>query len=240
MKPAVASHLFREWKTERNSVLHKTRGIVFRFVRYGETSIITSIFTEQFGLQSYMVKGVRTSSRKSRIALFQPLTLLDMVVYHKESGGIMYIKEVKCFHPYQFINADVRKTAIAMFINEVLNKSVKEQSHVQHIFNFISDSLIRLDILERPENFHLQFLIGLSKHLGFGPNLASEVLGGRMISEEEEGALQKMLLQEYRIDIPLSYEQRQNILTALLRFYQAHSEGFGEMKSVMVLKEVLR
>lgn len=219
-------------------MLHKTRGIVFRLVRFGETSIIASVFTEQFGLQSYMVKGVRTSSRKSRIALFQPLTLLEMVVYHKESGGIMHVKEVKCFHPYQFINADVRKASIAMFINEVLNKSVKEQSHVQDIFNFILESLIHLDLLERPENFHLQFLIGLSKHLGFGPNLTSEVLGGRMVSEEEEIALQKMLLQNYGADVPLSYEQRKNILTVLLRFYQAHSEGFGEMKSVAVLKEV--
>ena len=220
-------------------MLHKTRGIVFRFVRFGETSIIATIFTEQFGLQSYIVKGVRSSSRKSKIALFQPLTLLEMVVYHKESGGVMHIKEVKCFHPYQFINADVRKATIAMFINEVLNKAVKEQSHVQDIFNFISDSLIHLDLLEKPENFHLQFLIGLSKHLGFGPNLTSEVLGGRMVSEDEELALQKMLLGDYQREVLLSYEQRKNILVVLLRFYQAHSEGFGEIKSVAVLKEVL-
>jgi len=220
-------------------VLHNTRGIVFRFVKFGETSIIASIFTEQFGLQSYMVKGVRTNSRKSRIALFQPLTLLEMVVYHKESGGIMHIKEVKCFHPYQFINADVRKAAIAMFINEVLNKSVKEQSHAQDIFKFIADSLIYLDTLQHPENFHLIFLIGLSKHLGFGPHLASEVLGGRMITEDEEQALSKFLTLDYHVDIPLTYLQRKNILTVLLRFYQAHSDGFGEMKSVAVLKEVL-
>lgn len=208
-------------------------------MRFGETSIIASIFTEQFGLQSYMIKGVRTNSRKSRIALFQPLTLLDMVVYHKESGGIMHVKEVKCFHPYQFINADVRKAAIAMFINEVLNRSVKEQSHVQDIFHFIMDSLIHLDELERPENFHLQFLVGLSKHLGFGPNLASEVLGGRMVSDQEEEALQKILKQDYKVDVPLTYEQRKNILSVLLRFYQTHAEGFGELKSVAVLKEVL-
>jgi DNA repair protein RecO (recombination protein O) len=220
-------------------VLQKTRGIVFRFVKYGETSIIANIFTEQFGLQSYMIKGVRTNSRKSKIALFQPLTLLDMVVYHKENAGIMHIKEVKCFHPYHFINADVRKASIAMFINEVLNKSVKEQSHAQDIFNFIADSLIYLDTLERPENFHLIFLIGLSKHLGFGPHLSSEVLGGRMISDDEEIALNKFLTVDYHIEIPLTYQQRKNILTVLLRFYQAHSDGFGEMKSVAVLKEVL-
>jgi DNA repair protein RecO (recombination protein O) len=220
-------------------VLQKTRGIVFRFVKFGETSIIANIFTEQFGLQSYMIKGVRTNSRKSKIALFQPLTLLDMVVYHKENAGIMHIKEVKCFHPYQFINADVRKATIAMFINEVLNKSVKEQSHAQDIFNFIADSLIYLDTLERPENFHLIFLIGLSKHLGFGPNLSSEVLGGRMVSTDEEVALNKFLTLDYHIEIPLTYQQRKNILEVLLRFYQAHSDGFGEMKSVAVLKEVL-
>jgi len=220
-------------------VLHKTKGIVFRLVKFGETSIIASIFTEQFGLQSYMVKGVRSNSRSSKIALFQPLTLLDMVVYHKESGGIMHIKEVKCFHPFQQISVDVRKAAIAMFMNEVLNKSVKEQSHAQDIFSFISESLIYLDRSLQPENFHLRFLIGLSKHLGFGPNLASEVLGGRMISEAEEQALQQMLHKDYTEQVLLNYEQRKNILAVLLRFYQSHSDGFGEMKSVAVLKEVM-
>ena len=221
-------------------MLQKTKGIVFRFVKFGETSIIASIFTEQFGLQSYMVKGVRTSSRKSNIALFQPLTLLDMVVYHKESGGIMHIKEVKCFHPYRFINADVRKAAIAMFLNEVLNKSVKEQSHTGDIFNFITDSLIYLDTLQQPENFHLKFLIGLSKHLGFGPVLVSEVLGGRMMSEDEERVLQQMITGDDQVNVALSYEQRKNILSVLLRFYEAHTEGFGQIKSIDILKEVLR
>jgi DNA repair protein RecO (recombination protein O) len=162
-----------------------------------------------------------------------------MVVYHKESGGIMHIKEVKCFHPFQHINGDVRKAAIALFINEVLYKSVKEQEHAQDIFSFITDSLIYLDELKQPENFHLRFLIGLSKHLGFGPNLVSEVLGGRMISEDEEQVLQQMLTKNYADDVLLTYQQRKNILSVLLRFYQSHSDGFGEMKSVAVLKEVL-
>jgi DNA repair protein RecO (recombination protein O) len=208
-------------------------------VKFGETSIIANIFTEQFGLQGYMIKGVRTNSRKSKIALFQPMTLVELVVYHKENAGIMHIKEVKCFHPYQFINANVRKASIAMFINEVLNKSVKEQSHPQEIFNFIAASLISLDAIEQPENFHLMFLIGLSRHLGFGPNLASEVLGGRMVTMDEERVLGQLITSEYTTVIPMTYQQRQNILAVLLRFYQAHSDGFGEMKSVAVLKEVL-
>ena len=84
-------------------MLHKTRGIVFRFTKYGETSIIVNIFTELFGLQSYIVNGVRSASAKNKIALYQPLTLLDLVVYHRENVNILRIKEVKCLHAYQTI-----------------------------------------------------------------------------------------------------------------------------------------
>ena len=77
-------------------MLHKTRGIVFKFTPYGETSIILNVFTDAFGLQSYIVNGIRTKSNRSKIAIYQPLTLLDMVVYHKEHAAIMRMKEVSC------------------------------------------------------------------------------------------------------------------------------------------------
>ena len=102
-------------------MLHKTKGIVFRYTRYGETSIIVNIFTELFGLQSYIVNGVRSKSPKSKMALYQPLMLLDLVVYHKENAGIMRIKEVKSLYPYRTLFSDIYKSAVALFINEVLN-----------------------------------------------------------------------------------------------------------------------
>jgi len=220
-------------------VLYKTRGVVFRLTKYGETSIIVSIFTELFGLQSYIVNGVRSSSKKSKIALYQPLTLLDMVVYHKENANILRIKEVKCFHSYQSINREVKKSAIAMFVNEVMNKCVKEQSHASEIYEFIASSLVQLDEHTHSENFHLHFLLGLSKHLGFGPNLTDEVLGGHIMSEEEESLLKSLLAADYTSTLVMNYQQRQNILKSLLRFYATHIDNFGEMKSLPVLREIL-
>ena len=111
-------------------MLHKTRGVVFRFTKYGETSIIVTLFTELFGLQSYIVNGVRSKSGKNKIALFQPLTLLDLVVYHREHANLNRIKEVKCLYPFQSIPTDIKKSALAIFIIEVINKTVKEESHV--------------------------------------------------------------------------------------------------------------
>ena len=117
-------------------MLHKTPGIVFRFTKFGDTSIIVNVFTEAFGLQSYIVNSVRSASAKGKIALYQPLTLLDMVVYYKENAQVKRMKEVKCLHQYHSLYADVKKSAIAMFIAELLNKTVKDESHAHRIVCF--------------------------------------------------------------------------------------------------------
>ena len=121
-------------------MIFKTRGIVFRFTKFGETSIIVTIFTEVFGIQSYIINGIRSKSAKNKIALYQPLTLLNLVVYHREHANIERIKEVSCLHPYRSLTADVRKSTLAIFINELLNKTVKDESHAGELFQFISEN----------------------------------------------------------------------------------------------------
>jgi DNA repair protein RecO (recombination protein O) len=224
-------------------MIHKTKGIVFRFTRYGETSIIVNIFTERFGLQSYIVNGVRSKTAKSRMALFQPLTLLDLVVYHKENAGILRIKEMKCHYPFRAIPTDMRRESVAMFLIEVLNKAVKEQSHPEELYRFMEHCLMELDSIETGiENFHLFFLINLSRHLGFGPQMSGEILGGRLIPIEDETILQQIILSGSRFkndEVPrVTNAQRRELLEILIRFYQAHIDHFGEVKSLAVLKEV--
>jgi DNA repair protein RecO (recombination protein O) len=221
-------------------MLHKTSGVVFRLTKYGETSIIVSIFTSLFGLQSYIVNGVRSKSTKSRIALYQPLMLLDMVVYHRAHASINRVKEVKCIHPYQSIFNDVKKSSIAMFINEVMNKTIKEESHAEEVCTFLIESLITLDTLkENTENFHLLFMLKLSRFLGFGAHHVNEVVAGKMTTTEVEDIISILLRTPYGQPVEMSYGQRREILDLLLQFYGDHVETFGELKSVQVLKEIL-
>jgi len=221
-------------------MLHKTRGIVFKFVKYGDSSIIVTIFTELFGLQTYIVNSVRSKSAKGKIALFQPLTLLDLVVYFKENANIKRIKEVRCLHQYQTLQTDVRKSSIAMFINEMLNKTMKEEAHAQEQFEFLLDSLIFLDGQKKGfENFHLIFLIKLSRFLGFGAHQVDEVLSGRLAEKAEEELLKKLILAEYADTFLITQEQRRSLLEILLRFYTSHIDSLGEIRSVQVLKEVM-
>jgi DNA repair protein RecO (recombination protein O) len=220
-------------------MLYKTRGIVFRFTKYGDTSIIVTIFTEVFGLQTYIVNGIRSKSPKNKIALYQPLTLLDLVVYHKENVNILRIKEVQCAYQYHALGKDIRKSAIALFLCEVINRAVKEQSHAEEICLFLFDSFEALDDLENDEDFHLVFLIRLSRLLGFGPQFATEILGGWLMEPEEERILQELLRADYGTPLGLTRVQRRNIIEVILRFYNLHIENFGEMKSMAVLKEIL-
>lgn len=221
-------------------MLHKTRGIVFRYTRYGDTSIIVSIFTELFGLQTYLVNGVRSKSARGKISLFQPMTLLDLVVYHRENANIMRIKEVRCLHAYRHIHEDIRKTSIALFLSEILNKAVKDQSNTETIFDFFLRSFVTLDELEGIENFHLQFLIQLSRQLGFGVHEAAEVLAGSQFSVEDDQGLRALLDTGYDTSPTLSYACRKHLLEQLLLFYYRHIDGMTEIRSVDVLAEVLR
>lgn len=220
-------------------MLHKTRGIVFRFTKFRETSIIVTIFTEAFGLQSYIVNGVRSKSAKNKIALYQPLTLLNLVVYHRENANLERIKEISCFHPYHSLTADVRKSTLAMFLTEVLNKTVKEESHAGEIFGFLCESLITLDAQqEGHENFHLIFLLKLSRYLGFGAHQAHQVLGRHGLDMETEKMLNLLITAEYDTALKIDNMQRRTLLELLLKFYARHMD-LGEIRSVQVLREVL-
>jgi DNA repair protein RecO (recombination protein O) len=221
-------------------VIHKVRGIVFRYTKYGETSIIVTIFTDLFGLQSYIVNGIRSKTSKNRIALYQPLTLLNLVVYHRENANIERIKEITCLHPYSTIISDIRKSTVALFVNELLNRTVKDESHANELFEFISTSLITFDsMVTGYENFHLVFMIRLCRFLGFGAQHVNEVLGPRVTDETIETLLSQLLKIEYTTSVSMTNEQRRVLLDLLLKFYADHIDSMGEIKSVPVLKEVM-
>jgi DNA repair protein RecO (recombination protein O) len=221
-------------------VIAKTRGIVFRFTKYGDTSIIVNIFTDVYGLQSYIVNGVRSSSSKTKIALYQPLTLLDMVVYHKSNTNINRIKEVHTLYPYQSVQSDFRKASICIFISEILNKSIREESHAEEIFEFLYQSMMTLDNMEADfENFHLVFLIKLSRYLGFGAHQLTEITESGHLSLEEESTLQHLLNCSYDQKIGINNSQRRALLEAILRFFGSHIDALRDMKSLNVLREIM-
>jgi DNA repair protein RecO (recombination protein O) len=240
-------------------MLHKTKGIVFHHVQYSETSIIVKIFTEDFGLQSYIIKGIRSKHSKTKLALFQPLNLLDLIVYHKENKSINYLSEVKVAFPYHSIPVDMVKRSILLFLDELLMKSVKEESANKPLFDWLYHSLTWLDLSDKNLlNFHLIFTLQLTRMLGFYPKknfekdcIVFDLREGNFtvkapehpefIAGELAGKLADLLetTLETPANIQLTTLERRQLLDVLITYYRMHIPTFGEMKSVKVLKEIL-
>lgn len=231
-------------------MLHKTRGIALGYIRYRETSIIAKVYTEAFGIQSYIVNGVRSSkSKTNRIALFQPLTLLDMVVYHKRKDDTVHrISEMKCYAPFSSLPYDVLKSSLALFVTEILGKTLREEETNEALFEFLEHSVLYLDQAENGfENFHIQFLAELASFLGFGietiEDLESELRNNHypQVADKAEMEATRLLLSNgYGTAIPLDRQRRVSILEKLLFFYKIHMDSLGEIRSLDVLREVLR
>jgi DNA repair protein RecO (recombination protein O) len=151
-------------------MLHTTRGIVFHHVKYSESSVIARIYTELFGLQSYMIRGIRNKKSTIKSALLQHLTLVDLVVYHKTKSNIQNIKEIKIAYPFNSIPYNIYKSSIAVFLNEILYHVIKEEEANVELFKFLFNSIQILDLNnEAYATFHYFFLVQLTKYLGFFP-----------------------------------------------------------------------
>ncbi len=243
--------------------LHKTKGIVLRTVRYGETSIIVTIFTELFGVQSYIVNGVRTASKKGagKASLFQPAAILDLVVYHNELKQINRIKEFKWGFLYQQILSDVPKNAVALFMVELLTKCLKQPEANPDLFHFTEDIFIKLDECKGPvmANLPLFFALHLTHFFGFriddnysGQNSYLDMDEGSFVSEQphhphflegKQAAVTSQLLKVQQVEeleeVRLHHDFRRNLLYVYETYYALHINDFGKMKSLPVLKEIL-
>src|SRR5688500_15002953 len=126
-------------------MLHKTRGIVINYIKYRETSIIVKSYREEFGIQTYIENGVRSGKTKNKIVVFQPITLHELVVYDRDTGDIFRISEVKCHAAFQTLPYHFIKSGIAIFMTEVLNKTLKEETPNHDLFQFVLTSILYLD-----------------------------------------------------------------------------------------------
>jgi len=246
-----------------SSQLHKTKGIVLRAVKYGETSLIVTMFTELFGLQSYLVNGVRTSSKKGsgRANLFQPTAILDLVVYHNELKHLNRIKEFKWSYLYQHIFSDVPKNAVALFMIELLTKCLKQPEANPELFEFCEDAFTHLDESSGSvmANFPLYFALHLPVFFGFrisdeysDKNSIVDLQEGMFVTErpnhfhflegkqaEVTSELLKMMQPEELEQLKLNHDFRRQLLFAYETYYALHIQDFGAMKTLPVLREVL-
>lgn len=245
-----------------HNMIHKTKGIVLRSIKYGETSLVVTIFTELFGVQSYLVNGVRTSPKKGtpKATLFQPAAILDLVAYRNEFKNLQRLKEFKWSYLYQHILSDVKKNAVALFMIELLGKCLKQPEANAELFYFAEDALQHLDNANETvtANFPLFFALHLAVFFGFriadefsenihyldleeGRFVEEQPVHAHYLQDREAAAVSHILkiMQPGELqELALNQQMRRRIIQGLEEYYILHIPDFGTMKTLSVLREI--
>lgn len=239
------------------SSLIRTRGIVFHKLSYSDNSLIVKIYTEELGIRSYVVRGIRARRSGRASALFSPLALLDLIVYERSNRDLQHLKEVKLDEPYINIPFDEARHSILLFINEILYRCIREEEANPGMFAYLRTTLLRLDDpLVSVGNFHLAFLMEMSQFLGFSPednhspiNSCFSLREGCFrphtalddsLTDAASGSLFARLMREGEHITGMNAASRRLLLQQLLDYYRHHLEGMGEIRSHLVLEQVFR
>jgi len=230
---------------------YKSRAIALSYLKQGESSIIAKIFTEEKGLQSFIVKGVRAKKTKKNLGLFQPLKLMSINATHLPKNTLQYINEIALEHNQTNEGINMKKKFISVFVAEVMSKVLQETEKDIALFKFIWQTKIHLNRLEEINaNFLLIFLIQLSEYLGFSPSkeqingMYFDIELGEFTNKEElnyyvekdnSNYLRELLKKK---DIIIPYKNRKQILLHLIQYYKLQHHELKNMTSHLIIESL--
>ena len=235
-------------------MLVKTKAIIISSLKFQEKSLIVKCFTLSDGLKSYFVRDA-FSSRKGnqKIAYFQPLTVVEIEAIHKNKGTLEQIKEIKIDNPFQTIHSHIVKSTMTLFLSEMLHHAIHEEEKNEPLFHFLESALNWFDHHDEITNFHVVFLLEITKYLGFYPDVSDiqfpffEMKDGVFSSSNSLSSLTENETKLFKKLIDLKFDsnqkvfhvlERQILLNILVDYYGSHLDGFKKPKSLEVLKEV--
>lgn len=238
----------------------KVQGIVIQTVRYGDTSLIVKVFTHDHGLKSYMVKGAFSRTSKNKAAFFQHLNIISFVEVGKPNGNVLgYLKDVQLDYSYQSLPFEMNKSAIMLYVSELLSKTLVGQEQNDDLYLFVLKSLEWLDLVEGGyANFPLFFTLELTRFLGFYPKpgyaegscfdmMEGVFVAGYPVHPYYLGTSASALLFhllgkgiDEACQLPLNVNQRRELMDGLIVFMRLHTPVMKNFQSHEVLKAVLQ
>ncbi len=236
----------------------KTRSIVLHSIKYGESKMIVDLFTQQHGRVSFIVSIPKTSKAKVKKQFFQPLSILEIEFDFRMNVPLQRLKDVRLAVPFSSIPFDPFKLSIGMFVAEFLLYSTKSEQENLPLYTYMENSIAWLDGAEGTiANFHLIFMMQLSRFLGFFPNIDDYVQGelfdlreGQFVemtpvhrdfldAAESAEILNLMRLNYHTMHLlKMSRLQRNRCAEVIIHYYRLHIPSFPELKSFSILKEL--
>lgn len=236
----------------------KTKAIVLRTVRYGDSRMIVDMLTASVGRVSFACGLSKTNRGKIKKQLFQPLTLLDIVFDYRPTMELQRIKDVRMARPFVSIPFDAYKLSIGLFLAEFLVYATKGEQDGNQLEEFTEKSLLWLDnAVDGFANFHLVFMIRVSLFVGFYPNLDGYSDGAWFDLRDgsftmtcpshpdylnPDDSRRILLLTRMNFDnmrlFSMSRVDRNRCLDVIMTYYRLHVANFPVLRSLEVLRKL--
>lgn len=238
-------------------MLVTTTGIVLSSLRYSDSSVIAKVYTKDSGLGTFMVRTGKGKAALPKLGLLQPLSMVQIAYNKDDRKGIHTPKNIERERIHNTIPFDTVKTCLALFMAEVIARSIREEEQNKQLFEFLSYAIIHLDEHQGPcGNFHLKFMLEYSGYLGFYPHAYAQqryfdLSEGEFTNTEplhphhlelpltEKFAKLIAITLDKHEQVKLSGTQRRELLQKIIDYYRLHLDGMKELKSHKVLEQVL-
>jgi len=243
---------------DTHRMLVTTEGIVLKYLKYGDNKIIAKIYTENFGIKSYIINSLHTKKSTTKSALFQPLTPLTLIVYNKENRQLQHLKEASCSVALKSLHTHILKSTVVVFVAEILLKTIKEEEKNAALFAYLKHFIITLEQSKSDfADYHIVFLLHLTQYLGFFPK--TDTYGGDDFFDMREGKFTSLkpihstfidkkaafyffqLLHCEYTDVHtlgLNGRMRSVLIEYIITYYRTQLEGMGTINSLDILKVV--
>jgi len=225
-----------------NPMLQKTSAISLSHIKYKESSVIARFFTEEFGSQSFVINGIRSSKSKISSSLFQPLTICELVEYHDEKKELHRLKEIRAEYMLRSIPFESGKIAIAIFIAEYLSKVLHDGQPNTLLFSLVKSWVLDLDSEKVAfDAMHIKLVWKTLSPLGITPNDWQDILPAQIRPNDEQLEGLKAFfnwMEDEGNAVQISGAMKQWVLDAMIFYVRTHLEGMGNLQSLNVLRQV--
>ncbi len=230
---------------------YKSKGIALTYIKYGDTSIISKIFTQELGLQSFIIKGARGKSSKKRVVFFEPLTLINITATYNSKKSLQFLSEVTAIDSINFTTQNMNKKFIAFFLAEVSAKVLHEGEKNESLFNFIWNRTKDLQLNNKTEpNFVLKYMLDLSSYLGFYPSregfdlpyfsltegcFVAKNIVGETLSKKKSTTIKSLMNNN---ECFITQSEKTSLVQDLFLYYSIHNHNLKSVKSHLVIRDL--
>lgn len=232
----------------------KTEAIVLKTLKHQDSNLITTLYTQEFGIKSFIIRGFRSSRSRKTHSYFQPLSIVDVVFYQRDQHSLQKITETKVNTLLQTAQTHPVKLSLGLAVVEVFYDTVKEEMANPNLYQFLREVILTIDTTDRRlVHIFIYYLLHLTRHLGFGPNDQSK--DAQYVHFDHKNGIFKAVPQQTEAvssllrrflksdlescrDITFDSDQKRNLIKTLFAYYQTHIEGFRYPQTIKVFAEV--